>query len=86
MEYKEGLRLIIKNKSKGVITQIKKFHTNGELHIIIEWENRFYEGVGNRKISKVQYTKTMLDECISEGSINIDKQFYREQKLNQLGI
>ncbi len=80
-EYKEGLRLIIQNKSKGIITQIKKFHPNGELHIIIEWENRF-----NRIFSKVQYTKTMLDECLETGSINIDKQYYRNQKLHELGI
>ncbi len=81
LEYKEGLRLIIQNKSKGIITQIKKFHPNGELHIIIEWENRF-----NRKFSKVQYTKKMLDECLSTGSIIIDKGYYRDEKLKGLGL
>jgi hypothetical protein len=81
LEYKEGLRLIIQNKSKGIITQIKKFHPNGELHIIIEWKNRF-----NRKFSKVQYTKKMLDECLSTGSISIDKGYYRDEKLKGLGL
>ena len=80
LEYKEGLHLISNNKrrtwERGYIHQIKKFHPNGEWHIIIEWE-----GIG-----KVQYTKTMLDECFSDGKINIDKQYYREQKINQLGI
>lgn len=80
MEYKEGLHLISNNKrrtwERGYIHQIKKFHTNGEWHIIIEWE-----GIG-----KVQYTKTMLDETFSEGKINIDKEFYRDEKLSQLGI
>jgi hypothetical protein len=79
-EYKIGLHLISNNKrrtwERGYIHEMKKFHPNGEWHIIIEWE-----GIG-----KVQYTKTMLDECFSDGKINIDKQYYREQKINQLGI
>jgi len=81
MEYKEGLHLISNNNKRrtwerGYIHQIKKFHPNGEWHIIIEWE-----GIG-----KVQYTKTMLDETFSDGKINIDKEFYRDEKLSQLGI
>ena len=83
LEYKEGLRLIslslisyLEYSEFGYIHEIKKFHPNGELHIIIQWEN----------FGKVQYTKTMLDESFSEGLISIDKQYYRNQKLHELGI
>ena len=80
LEYKKGLRLISNSYNEyqepGYIHEIKKFHPNGELHIIIQWEN----------FGKVQYTKTMLDESFSEGLISIDKQYYRNQKLHELGI
>lgn len=61
---------------KGKITELRKFHENGELHIVIEWE-----GIG-----PVQYTEAMFYECLHEGKIKIDKQHYRNEKLNQLGI
>jgi hypothetical protein len=78
LEYNIGLRLIStkKNLTKGYIHEIKKFHPNGEWHIIIQWED----------FGKVQYTKTMIDECFFEGIIQIDKQYYRDEKLNELGI
>ena len=38
------------------------------------------------KTSKVKYTKSMLDESFSEGVIKIDKGYYRNKKLNELGI
>ncbi len=81
MEYKIGMRLISKDSdwfqiNKGVICGIKKFHTKGEPHLIIDWEN----------FGKVQYTETMLNECFSDGKIKIDKQYYREEKLNELGL
>jgi hypothetical protein len=80
-EYKVGLRLISLSisyleYSHGYIHEIKKFHTKGEWYIIIDWNN----------FGKVQYTKTMLDESFSEGNIQIDKQFYRDIKLTELGI
>ncbi len=69
-----GLRLRSKSLSVGVICELKKFHQNGELHIIIEWK-----GIG-----KVQYTESMLYECFSNGTIEIDKQYYREEKLKMI--
>jgi hypothetical protein len=75
MEYKIDMRLISKD-TKGVICGIKKFHTKGEWYLIIDWGN----------FGKVQYTETMLNECFSEGKIKIDKQYYREEKLNELGL
>ena len=75
-EYKIGLRLISRKFESGYIHEMKKFHPNGEWYIIIEWVN----------FGKVQYTKTMLDESFTEEYIQIDKEFYREQKLNRLGI
>jgi hypothetical protein len=79
LEYKIGLRLISSSfvtNETGYICEIKKFHPKGELNIIIEWE----------KFGKVQYTKTMLDECFAISKIDIDREFYREQKLKELGI
>jgi hypothetical protein len=61
---------------KGKIVQFRKFHEWGELHIVIQWE-----GIG-----PVQYTKTMLDENLLIGKIEIDKQHYRNIKLEELGI
>ena len=75
MEYKVGLRLI-SNALKGVIIQDKDLVTN---YIIIEWEKPDLIGV-------VQYTELMLDEAFLEGIIKIDKEYYRNQKLEQLGI
>ena len=39
-----------------------------------------------QKTSIVQYNELMLDEAFSEDIIKIDKQYYRNQKLEQLGI
>jgi len=61
---------------KGKIVQFRKFHEWGELHIVIQWE-----GIG-----PVQYTEAMLYECLYEGKIYIDKQYHRNEKLDQLGI
>ncbi len=62
---------------KGEVVDIKKFHPNGEFHIVIKWS-----------ISEkmVQYTESMLEECFLIGKIKIDKEFYREEKLKELGI
>ena len=83
-EYKRGLRLISLSifeigcleYSHGYIHEMKKFHPKGEWHIIIDWKD----------FGKVQYTKTMLDKYFSEGNIQIDKQYYRNKKLLNLGI
>lgn len=32
------------------------------------------------------YTKSMLDECFEKDFIKIDKEYYRNEKLNRLGI
>ncbi len=84
MEYKVGLRLISNDNTKGVIIKI------AEPNIIIEWEKPDLIGVMaldlNRKTSKVKYTKSMFDEAFSWGIIKIDKGYYRNQKLEQLGI
>jgi hypothetical protein len=56
---------------------------------IIEWEKPDLIGVAfdlKQKTSIVQYTELMIDEAFSEGIIKIDKQFYRNQRLEELGI
>ena len=91
MEYKVGLRLI-SNVLKGVIIKIINIESGEKSgnYIIIEWEKPNLIGVMaldlKQKTSKVQYTELMLDEAFSEGIIKIDKQYYRNQKLEQLGI
>jgi hypothetical protein len=91
IEYKVGLRLISNDNTKGVIIKILsigKFIR--EPNIIIEWEKPKLIGVMaldlKEKNSKVKYTKSMLDESFSEGVIKIDKGYYRNKKLNELGI
>ena len=91
MEYKVGLRLISNDKTKGVIIKIiKPLQIELKTNIIIEWENPDLIGVMaldlKQKTSIVQYTELMLDEAFLEGIIKIDKEFYRNQKLEQLGI
>ena len=44
-----------------------------------------YPGI-KEKTSKVQYNELMLDEAFSEDIVEIDKQYYRNQKLEKLGI
>jgi hypothetical protein len=76
-DMKVGTHVISNNKGvKGKITELRKFHEHGEVYIVIEWE-----GIG-----PVQYTEAMLYECLHEGKIKIDKQHYRNEKLDQLGI
>lgn len=90
LEYKVGMRLI-SNDTKGVIIKILsigKFIR--EANIIIEWEKPNLIGVMSfdlkEKTSKVKYRKSMLNEAFIEGIIKIDKQYYRNQKLEELGI
>ena len=72
MKYKVGLRLI-SISSKGTS---KGFINNIKSNnIIINF---------NEKL--VLYTKSMLDECFQKDFIKIDKEYYRNEKLNQLGI
>ena len=91
MEYKVGLRLI-SNVLKGVIIKIINIESGEKSgnYIIIEWEKPDLIGVMaldlKQKNSIVQYNELMLDEAFSEGIIKIDKQYYRNQKLEQLGI
>jgi hypothetical protein len=89
MEYKVGLRLISNDNTKGVIIKILSTEWT-EPNIIIEWEKPKLIGVMaldlKEKNSKVKYTKSMFDESFSWGIIKIDKQYYRNQKLEQLGI
>jgi hypothetical protein len=93
IEYKAGLRLISNDNTKGVIIKILsigKFIR--EPNIIIEWVSPELIGVvaldlkKKSSTSKVLYTQSMLDEAFSEGIIKIDKQYYRNKKLNELGI
>ena len=91
MEYKVGLRLI-SNVLKGDIIKIINIESGEKSgnYIIIEWEKPNLIGVMaldlKQKTSKVQYNELMLDEAFSEDIIKIDKQYYRNQKLEQLGI
>lgn len=91
LEYKVGLRLI-SNALKGVIIKIINIESGEKSgnYIIIEWEKPDLIGVMaldlKQKNSIVQYNELMLDEAFSEGIIKIDKQYYRNQKLEQLGI
>lgn len=72
MKYKVGLRLI-SISSKGTS---KGFINNIKSNnIIVNFNGKL-----------VLYTKSMLDECFEKDFIKIDKEYYRNEKLNQLGI
>lgn len=72
MKYKVGLRLI-SISSKGTT---KGFITNIKSNnIIINFNDKL-----------VLYTKSMLDECFEKDFIKIDKEYYRNEKINKLGI
>ena len=88
--YKVGLRLISNDNSKGVIIKLKRIDC-AEPNIIIEWVSPELISVvaldlKRSSTSKVLYTQSMLDEAFSEGIVEIDKQYYRNQKLEQLLI
>lgn len=74
MKYKVGLRIIsIRINSKETSKGfIKEIKSN---NIIINFNGKL-----------VLYTKSMLDECFEKDFIKIDKEYYRNEKLNQLGI
>ena len=79
MKYKVGLRLISissKETSKGEIISDTTFINNIKSNnIIINFNGKL-----------LLYTKSMLDECFEKDFIKIDKEYYRNEKLNQLGI
>lgn len=72
MKYKVGLRLISISSKETSKGFINNIKSN---NIIINF---------NEKL--VLYTKSMLDECFEKDFIKIDKEYYRNEKLNQLGI
>jgi len=79
IEYTIGLKVIYKGKfgydsqNKGTIIDFK------DSNIIIEW-------VHFNQFSKSMFTKPMLDSCFSENLISIDKEYYREEKLKEIGL
>lgn len=82
LEYKVGLRLISSNWEKGIIIDYKISSLDGKDLIIVEWRECEKRDI----VSKVAYTKSMFDEALSEGVLKIDKEFYRNQRLEELGI
>lgn len=69
-----GTHLIKNNNTntpvRGKISEIKSKYS-----IIIEWD---------KPIGKISYTESMIRECLSLNIITIDKQYYRNQKINQI--
>lgn len=82
LEYKVGLRLISGKNSKGIIIDYKISSFGGKDLILVEWRECGKKDI----VSKVAYTKPMFDEALSEGVVKIDKEFYRNQRLEELGI
>lgn len=72
MKYKVGLRLISINNKETSKGFINNIKSN---NIIVNFNGKL-----------VLYTKYMLDECFEKDFIKIDKEYYRNKKLNQLGI
>jgi hypothetical protein len=70
-----GTHLISNNNTntpvRGKILEIIK----QPFYIIIEWDE---------PIGEILYTESMIKECLSLNIISIDKQYYRNQKINQI--
>jgi hypothetical protein len=75
-EYNVGTRLISKFEETGSETII----TKGK---VIKLFKRYKNERELNPISKVQYTESMIIECFLENRIEIDKEFYRNQKLQE---
>ena len=70
MKYKVGLRIISSKETSKGFIKEIKYN-----NIIVNFNGKL-----------ILYTKSMLDECFEKDFIKIDKEYYRNEKLNQLGI
>ena len=66
---------LIKNNNTNTPVRGKILETKSKYSIIIEWD---------KPIGKISYTESMIKECLSLNIISIDKQYHRNQKINQI--
>ena len=64
---------LIKNNNTNTPVRGKILET--KYSIIIEWD---------KPIDKISYTESMIKECLPLNIISIDKQYHRNQKINQI--
>lgn len=67
-----GTRITNRENLKGKVVQYRK----SQDLIVIEWE-----GCGT-----VAYTESMFNEVIDSKVLSIDSEYYRNEKLDELGI
>lgn len=69
-----GTRIIKHNGGylKGKVVEYRKSHNL----VVIEWDGH----------GKIGYTESMLKEALDFKILSIDKEYYRNEKLDELGI
>lgn len=67
-----GTRMTNNANTKGKVVEYRK---NQDL-IVIEWED----------CGTVAYTESMLKEALDSKLLSIDREYYRNEKLDDLGI
>ena len=67
-----GTRITNRENLKGKVVQYRK----SQDLIVIEWEGR----------GTVAYTEAMLNEALDSKVLSIDREYYRNEKLEDLGI
>ena len=67
-----GTRMTNNANIKGKVVEYRKSHNR----VVIEWDGH----------GKVGYTEAMLKEALDSKIIGIDREYYRNEKLDDLGI
>lgn len=70
-----GTRITNNANIKGKVVEYRKSHNR--VGVVIEWEDVH---------GKVGYTEAMLQEAFDSKILSIDREYYRNEKLDVLGI
>lgn len=69
-----GTRMTNNANIKGKVVEYRKSHNR--VGVVIEWDGH----------GKVGYTESMLKEALDSKILGIDREYYRNEKLDDLGI
>lgn len=69
-----GTRMTNNANIKGKVVEYRKSHNR--VGVVIEWDVH----------GKVGYTEAMLQEALDSKILSIDREYYRNEKLDDLGI
>ena len=69
-----GTRMTNNANIKGKVVEYRKSHNR--VGVVIEWDVH----------GKVGYTEAMLNDALDSKIIGLDREYYRNEKLDDLGI